>query len=118
MTVRRLVRIPIHRLVTIALVLLAQVQLLWVGALHQHESLAQPQSTTIRPGRAGKQPALAYSEVLCPACQVVRHNAARTSARILALRPRVSTESLPDIAFPDFYSRDLRVRYGRAPPLS
>ena len=98
------------------LVLLAQVNLLWVAALHRHEEEAVPARTTATSsGEPHSQPGLERS-LLCTPCQIVRNGAARPTLGT----PAPSSATSASIAFTvdpgEFAFYRPSVTYGRAPP--
>jgi hypothetical protein len=97
-------------------VLLAQINLLWVAALHRH---AEEVSVRAAPVCGGDwQSYSAFDDGrLCTACQIVRHSAGRPSLDAPALKPAGSTPIgfTPDPGELTF--RQPSVAYGRAPPL-
>jgi len=110
--VRGRVRVPI----AVRFVLLAQINLLWVAALHRH---AEEVSVRAAPVCGGDwQSYSAFDDGrLCTACQIVRHSAGRPSLDAPALKPAGSTPIgfTPDPGELTF--RQPSVAYGRAPPL-
>jgi hypothetical protein len=114
---RSLIRNPIPRSVAIALILVTQAQLLWVAAVHQHELLLAAQSSTLRHARPLPRSSPVTLETFCPVCQVIRHNAARTSAGISALHLGISGELQPAAPSVRPLICDLPILGGRAPPL-
>jgi hypothetical protein len=117
-TMRRSFRNPIRRAVAIGFILLGQLQILWVAAVHQHEPWPVPQSAKIQAAGSARQPSPESSNVLCPACQIIRHNAARTSAGMLPPPPRVWVGQLAGTTIFTLLSWDSLVTRGRSPPLS
>jgi len=106
------------RALAIAVVLFAQLQLLWVAAVHGHELPPEPASAAVQSAGHTSQPAPAGTHVQCPVCQLARHNVARIAALFSALRPDVSVRS-PRPASPlRSEGRDSPVLGSRAPPLS
>jgi hypothetical protein len=99
--------------------MLFQVNLLWVAALHRHEAdgTTAPPATTLHRANRPQQPA-AESPLLCTACQIVRHAAARTSTSAPAPEARGSVFFLSGFAISTFHSHQPTALYGRAPPLA
>ena len=100
------------------LVLLAQINLFWVSVLHRHEEGTLPaRGTTLQGGERSSGPVLATG-LLCTACQIVRHGAARPTLGTRA--PNLAASSpirlTVDLSQSPFHAR--YVAYGRAPPLS
>jgi hypothetical protein len=96
-----------------------QVNLLWVAALHRHGEIEIPLGTpaTFQGGNHQPQPPV-EGWVICSACQIVRHSAARPASST----PTVQTEAgslfspvVVPLDFPFFHPAAL---YGRAPPLA
>ena len=114
----RLLRNPVLRAVAVALILFAQLQLLWVASVHQHGPLLMPQSATLQSANPAQQPAPVGAKVLCPACHLIHQNAARTSAGLSAHYARISVRCPAVVLSADLHSCDLAVLYGRAPPLA
>ena len=109
---------PVPRAVATTLILLAQLQLLWVAAVHQHELPFVPLSATLQPASPTQQPASAAVEALCPACTLIHQSTAQAPAEFSAQQPSVSVRS-PLVTSPArSLSCDLPVSRGRAPPLS
>lgn len=110
----------IRRALRVAAVLwlaLFQINLLWVAALHHHEQLTATRNTraAVYGSDSSRGPA-ADSAVLCTACQIVRHAAARPATGAVAPASRASV-SLVSVSWLDlFHSYRPSARYGRAPP--
>lgn len=98
------------------LVLLAQVNLLWVAALHFHEEegLAVRGAPTYS-GDPHSQPALERG-LLCTPCQIVRNGAARPTLGTPAPSPATSTSITFAVDPGEFAFHRPTVTYGRAPP--
>jgi len=99
--------------------LLLQVNLLWVAALHHHAGLdVLPRTAAaIHAGNRQAAPA-AESGVLCTACQIARHDAARPVATASAPEPEAAV-FLGAVARPiRFHARQPNAICGRAPPLA
>ena len=102
---------------TACLVLLAQVNLLWVAAVHRHEEEAVPaRATATSSGDPHSRPGLARS-LLCTPCQIVRNGAARPTLGTLAPSPANSTSIAFTFHPGKFAFHRPSVTYGRAPPL-
>jgi hypothetical protein len=109
---------PIPRAVATTLILLAQLQLLWIAAVHCHELPLGPLSARFQPTGPTQQPASAGADVLCPACSLIHQSTAQASVVFSAPRPSVS-ERYALAALPvNSLSCDVPVSRGRAPPLS
>jgi hypothetical protein len=98
------------------LVLLAQVNLLWVAALHCHEEegLAARGAPTYS-GDLHSQPALERG-LLCTPCQIVRNGAARPALGTPAPSAAASTSITFAVDPGEFAFHRPFVSYGRAPP--
>jgi len=99
--------------------LLLQVNLLWVAALHHHAEFDVLPRTAAAMCAGNSQPApLAESGVFCTACQIARHGAALPAAAASA--PEPETEIFPGaVARPvRFHARQPKAVCGRAPPLA
>lgn len=107
------------RAATTLCLVLFQVNLLWVAALHRHETdgTAAPEATALRRASRPQQPA-AESPLLCTACQIVRHAAARTATGATAPEAQGSVFFLSGVALSAFHSHQPTALYGRAPPLA
>ena len=100
------------------LVLLAQVNLLWVAAVHRHEEEAVPaRATATSSGDLHSQPGLARS-LLCAPCQIVRNGAARPTLGTPSPSPATSTSIAFTFDPGEFAFHRPAVTYGRAPPLA
>ena len=99
------------------LLLLAQISLLWLAVLHRHqEEAVSARATAVHGGGQWPQPTL-ETGLICTACQIVRHSAARPALGTPAPNPAAST-SLGVTADPsELILRQPSVVYGRAPPL-
>jgi len=95
-------------------VLLAQANLLWLVVVHRHDEETVPMAATAVNGAARQS---LETGLLCTACQIVRHGAARPTLGTPVPSPVASTP----IGFPDdagvLAFHRLSVTYGRAPPL-
>jgi hypothetical protein len=116
-----MVRSPNRRLLRTSLtglLVLLQVHLVWIGELHRH-SFAEalpPSTTSLREG--SQQPApVVDTELLCTACQVVQHSAARPAISTPTPGPVAAVSFRPTVASSDFNSHQPNIQYGRAPPL-
>jgi len=118
LVMRPLHRRSIPRAVATALILLAQLQLLWVAAVHCHELPVVPLSATIQPASSTQQTTSAGADVQCPACNLIHQSAARAVAIFSAQRPTVSSRYLFTAFHVSARTCDLPVTRGRAPPLS
>jgi hypothetical protein len=114
----RLFRNPLPRAVAINLILVAQLQLLWVAAVHQHGALLASSSVTLESSNPAQGPTSAGAEVQCLACHLIHHNAARASVAVSAILPTVSERCPLAASSDDFHSCDLPLLHGRAPPQS
>jgi len=109
---------PVPRAVATTLILLAQLQLLWVAAVHCHELPLGPLSARFQPTSPTQQPASAGADVLCPACNLIHQSATQALAGVSAPQPSAS-ERYALAALPvNSLSCDVPVSRGRAPPLS
>ena len=100
------------------LVLLAQVSLLWVAAVHRHEEEAVPaRATATSSGDQHSASGLTRS-LLCTPCQIVRNGAARPTLGTLAPSPANSTSIAFTFHPGKFAFHRPSVTYGRAPPLA
>lgn len=107
------------RIVTTALVVLAQLHLLWVAALHHHEAISVPwQAAEVEGCEPHFHAAPADSGLFCTACQIVRHGAVRPAQGARAPQPEDASISHPLVASGTFYSHQPTAIFGRAPPLS
>ena len=97
---------------------LFQVNLLWVVALHRHETLgtSAPLSTAVRRASRAQQPVV-ENGLLCTACQIVRHAAARPTPGAVAPEAQSAVSVLAAFSFSIFHSLRRTTLYGRAPPL-
>ncbi len=107
------------RAATTFCLMLFQVNLLWVAALHRHETggAAAPAKTALHRASQTQQPA-AESPLLCTACQIVRHAAARTATSAPAPEAQGPVFFLSGLALSTFHSHQPTTLYGRAPPLA
>ena len=107
------------RAAIVCCLLMLQGNLLWLSTFHQHPfaELAGGTSPAIHQGSLQPRPAMA-SELSCGLCQMVRHSLALpvTGSPALYAAPLVSRLLLFQAG--DYYSRQLSVPQGRAPPLS
>src|SRR5271157_1435897 len=115
---RPLQRKSISRAVATALILLAQLQLLWVAAVHCHELPLVPLSATFQPVSPSQQPTSAGADVQCPACNVIHQSTAQTSAAFSAPQPSASHRRPLAASSARTRTCDLPILRGRAPPLS
>ncbi|HEV2492895.1 MAG TPA: hypothetical protein VG204_07455 [Terriglobia bacterium] len=97
--------------------LLFQVNLLWVAALHRHEifEISTSHPSAIRQASQPQQPS-ADSGLLCIACQIVRHAAAWPSTGATASEAQGAVFFLATSSHSAFQSRQPSAHYGRAPP--
>jgi hypothetical protein len=100
------------------MVLFAQLQLLWVAAVHCHELPLGPRSATIQSAAQTQQTTSAGADVQCPACNLIHQSAARAVAVFSAQQPTVSSRYLLKALHVSARACDLPVLRGRAPPLS
>jgi hypothetical protein len=115
---RRLLGNPVPRAVAMTFVLFAQLQLLWVAAVHCHQLPLVPLSATLQRTSPTQPPGSVGADLLCPACNLIHQSATQASAGFLAQQPSVS-ERYPLAASPvNSLSCDVPVSRGRAPPLS
>ncbi|MGO9275514.1 MAG: hypothetical protein ACLQOO_35625 [Terriglobia bacterium] len=98
---------------------LLQVNLLWVAALHHHAEFDVLPRTASAMQAGNRQAAPATeSGVLCTACQIARHGAARPAATASAPEPEAAV-FLGVVARPiHFHARQPKAICGRAPPLA
>jgi hypothetical protein len=115
---RRLHRKPIPRAVATALILLAQLQLLWLAAVHCHELPLIPGAATIQSAAQTEQTTSAGADVQCPACNLIHQSAARAVAVFSAEQPTVSARYALAALPVSPRTCDLPAVRGRAPPLS
>jgi hypothetical protein len=115
---RQMHRKTIPRAAATTLALFAQLQLLWLAAVHCHELPLVPRSATFQPVSPGQQPASAGADVQCPACNVIHQSTAQATAAFSAPQSSVS-QRRPLAASPGrTRTCDLPILRGRAPPLS
>jgi len=98
--------------------LLAQINLFWLSVLHRHEEGTLPARATTLQGGARSSGLVLATGLLCTACQIVRHGAARPTLGTRAPNPAASSPMrlTADLNESPFHAR--YVAYGRAPPLS
>jgi len=109
---------PIPRAIATILILFAQLQFLWMAAVHCHELPLVPRAATFQPFGPSQQPGSAGADVQCPACNVIHQSTAQTTAAFSAPQPSVSHRR-PLAASPArTRTCDLPILRGRAPPLS
>ena len=98
---------------------LFQVNLLWVVALHRHETLgtSAPHSMAVRRASQAQQ-LVVENGLLCTACQIVRHSAARPAQGAAAPEIRGAVSVLAAFSFSIFHSLRPTTLYGRAPPFA
>ena len=98
---------------------LFQVNLLWVVALHRHETLwtSAPHPTAVRRASQAQQ-RVVENGLLCTTCQIVRHAAARPAPSATAPEARGAVFVLAAFSFSVFHSLRPTTLYGRAPPLT
>jgi len=109
---------PIPRAVATILILFAQLQFLWMAAVHCHELPLGPRSATVQPASPSQQPGSAAADVQCPACNVIHQSTAQTAAAFSAPRPSVSQRRPLAASSPRTRTCDLPILRGRAPPLT
>jgi hypothetical protein len=101
------------------LVVLAQFHLLWVAVLHQHEAISVPgQVAAVEACQPHLHTGATDSGLLCTACQIVRHSAARPAQGTRVPESKDASISRPVISSGTFYSHQPTALFGRAPPLS
>ncbi len=115
---RRLHWKPIPRVVATALILLAQLQLLWIAAVHCHELPLVSLSATVQSAGSPSQTTPAGADVQCPACNLIHQSAARAVAVFSAQQPTVSSRFLLTALHVSARTCNLPALRGRAPPLS
>jgi len=107
------------RTITTLLLLMLQVSLLWLTGVHWHEPLEGfgLRSRALRQANQHPQP-VAEGGLVCTACQIIRHAAARpvTGAATPQSRGSVFVRLAPFLS--GFRSRQPSALYGRAPPLA
>ena len=98
---------------------LFQVNLLWVVALHHHETLgtSAPHPAAVCGASQAQQPVV-ENGLLCTACQIVRHAAARPTQGATASEAQGPVSVLAAFSFSVFHSLRPTTLYGRAPPLA
>lgn len=105
------------RLSTTLALLLLQVNLLWVAALHRHEifEITISSACVLRQASQAQQSA-AESGLLCIACQIVRHAAARPSTGTTTAEALGAVSYLAAYTIRSFHSHQPSAFFGRAPP--
>lgn len=110
----------IRRALRVAAILslaLFQINLLWVAALHHHEQLTAPRHAPAAvEGSDSPQGPVVDNGVLCTACQIVRHAAARPATGAVAPESRGSISLVNVSSLNVSHSYRPSARYGRAPP--
>jgi len=114
---RRLRSKPVPRTAATALILFAQLQLLWLAAVHCHELQLVPLSAKLQPINP-TQPASASAEIHCPACNLIHQSTTLVWPEFSARQPRVSARYMLATLLVRPQSCDMPVSRGRAPPLS
>ncbi|SPE26461.1 hypothetical protein SBA2_30126 [Acidobacteriia bacterium SbA2] len=109
---------PIPRAVATVLILFAQLQLLWLGAVHCHELPLVPVSATVQSTGSTQQTTSGGADVQCPACNLIHQSAAWAVAVFSAEQPTLSSRYLLKALHVSARTCDLPVLRGRAPPLS
>jgi len=115
---RPLHRKSIPRAVATALILFAQLQLLWLAAVHCHELPLGSLSATIQSASQTQQTNSSGADVQCPACNVIHQSVARATVMFSAQQPTLSSRYLLTALHVSAHTCDLPVLRGRAPPLS
>ena len=94
-----------------------QVNLLWIAALHRHGEIEILFRTPTTLQQGNRQPQLPVEGwVICAACQIVRHSAARPTSGAPTVRAEAQSLLYPVVVpfdFPFFHPTAL---HGRAPP--
>ena len=115
---RRLHRKPVPRAVATALILLAQLQLLWLAAVHCHELPLVPRSAKFQPINPTQKPASAPADIQCPACNLIHQSITLVSPEFSASQPSAAERYRLSPSPVRTLTGDLPVPRGRAPPLS
>ena len=115
---RHLHRKQIPRAAATALILAAQFQLLWLGAVHCHELPLVPHSAMLQSAGQAQQAPSAGADVLCSTCNLIHQSTARGTATFSAQQPTVSARYPLATLHVSTRTYDLPVLRGRAPPLS
>lgn len=115
---RPLHRRSIPRAVATALVLLSQLQLFWLAAVHCHELPLAPLSAKIQSAGPTQQTTPSGADVQCPACNLIHQSVARAAAIFSAQETTVSSRYPLAASHVDARTCDLPVLRGRAPPFS
>jgi len=115
---RRLHCKPVPRAVATALILFAQLQLLWLAAIHCHELALVPPSAKFQPINPAQQSASAGADIQCPACNLIHQNVTQVWPEFSAPQPSVSERYRLAASPVRARTGDLPVSRGRAPPLS
>jgi hypothetical protein len=112
---RRLHCKSVPRTVATALILFAQLQLLWLAAVHCHELALVPLSAKFQPINP-TQPASASAEIHCPACNLIHQSITLVWSEFSAPQPRVSERHPLSSLLVRPRRCDVPVSRGRAPP--
>jgi hypothetical protein len=115
---RRLHCNPVPRAVATALVLFAQLQLLWLAAVHCHELPLVPLSVKFQPINPAQKPASATADIQCPACNLIHQSITLVWPEFSASQPIAAERYRLSPAPVRARTGDLPVSRGRAPPLS
>ncbi|HXX21552.1 MAG TPA: hypothetical protein VEO19_00215 [Terriglobia bacterium] len=115
---RYLHRKPVPRAVATALILFAQLQLLWLAAVHCHDLPLVPQSAKFQPINPTQKPASAVADIQCPACSLIHQSITLVSPEFSAPQPSAAQRYRLSAAPVRTLTGDLPVPRGRAPPLS
>jgi len=114
---RRLHCKPVPRAVATALILLAQLQLLWLAAVHCHELPLVPRSAKFQPINPTQKPASTAADIQCPACNLIHQNVTQVWPEFSAPQPSAAERYRLAAAPVRARTCDLPVSRGRAPPL-
>lgn len=109
---RRLLKIA-----TALALLFLQVNLLWTAAQHRHEiyEISAPHTRALRRASQAQQSA-ADSGLLCIACQIVRHAAARPSTGATTAESLGAVSFVAAYSLSSFHPHQPSTLFGRAPP--
>jgi len=115
---RRLHCKPVPRAVATALILFAQLQLLWLAAVHCHELPLVPLSAKFQPINPTQKPASASTDIQCPACNLIHQSITLVAPEFSTAQPGVTERHRLSATPVRARTGDLPVSRGRAPPLS
>jgi len=114
---RRLHCKPVPRAVATAVILLAQLQLVWLAAVHCHELPLVSRSARLQPINPTQKPASAVADIQCPACNLIHQSITLVAPEFSAPRPGIVEKYRLSASPVSARTGDLPAPRGRAPPL-